>query len=104
MLRVLSIDIPYLCVLTRRLATLPFAAICLSPYAFIYCVSNNKLTQFISLRNSELRTSLNAPCHISNLVSYLGGSKKKKKTKAVPLHTIVAHGGGGRGGIAPTHS
>jgi hypothetical protein len=27
---------------------------------------------------------------------------KKKKSKAVPLHAMEAHGG--RGGIAPTHS
>jgi hypothetical protein len=30
------------------------------------------------------------------------GKSKKKKSKAVPLHAMEAHGG--RGGIAPTHS
>jgi hypothetical protein len=30
------------------------------------------------------------------------GIKSKKKSKAVPLHAMAAHGG--RGGIAPTHS
>jgi hypothetical protein len=36
---------------------------------------------------------------LQNNVQYL---TKKKKSKAVPLHTLKAHGG--RGGIAPTHS
>jgi hypothetical protein len=31
-----------------------------------------------------------------------GGLLTKSKSKAVPLHAMVAHGG--RGGIAPTHT
>jgi hypothetical protein len=33
---------------------------------------------------------------------YIFMIKVKKKSKAVPLHAMEAHGG--RGGIAPTHS
>jgi hypothetical protein len=35
-------------------------------------------------------------------ILYLSG--KSKKEKALQLHAMEAHGGGGRGGIAPTHT
>jgi hypothetical protein len=60
----------------------------------------NRHKNFCFSLQNLLFVQLLSPDHVSKSSKHI--KKSKKKSKAVPLHAMEAHGE--RGGIAPTHS